>query len=175
MTTVAAKTFWHGRMKSVLDVLRAARTGPWRRGWRRLLRAVGLMGAGISAATLSPAQPLAHLNVPQHWIRYANLAGQQLQDALSDSTNERVLRLHAWGRASLLRDGQVASAPPLVVRVWVGTNGKLERVVFDPVDDVQADEDLRAVLMTHRLSEPPPRDMRQPMVLQLTLGVSTQN
>lgn len=175
MPIAADQTFWHDRMKSVLDVLRAARTGPWCRGLCRLLRAVGLMGAGISAATLSPAQPLAHLNVPQHWIRYANLAGHQLQDALSDSTNERVQRLQSWGRASLLRSGQGASSPPLIVKVWVGANGKVERVVFDPVDDAQADEDLRTVLMTHRLSEPPPRDMCQPMVLQLSLGDSLQN
>lgn len=133
------------------------------------------MGAGISAATLSPAQPSTYLEAPQHWIRYANLAGHQLQDALSDSTNERVLRLHTWGHGRLLRDGQVASRPSLIVKVWVGINGRVERVVFDPVGDAQADEDLLSVLMTHRLSEPPPRDMRQPMVLQLTLGDSSQN
>ena len=39
--------------------------------------------------------------------------------------------------------------------------------------DAQADADLRALMTAQPLSEPPPRDMRQPMVLQLTLSFVT--
>jgi len=44
-------------------------------------------------------------------------------------------------------------------------------VAFHSLGNAQADADLRQLLTAQPLSEPPPRDMRQPMVLQLTLKV----
>ncbi|MGJ7484378.1 YbaB/EbfC family DNA-binding protein [Variovorax sp. LT2P21] len=145
-----------------------------RRGWGRLLRACGLVGLGLTAAT-APAAPQAQVPqpVPQHWISYANLAGNQLQAALSDPANEAVVRLHAWMQARMLREGQVAPPAPLVVRLWVAADGRVRGVVFDPLGDVQADADLRALLTAQSLAEAPPRDMLQPMVLQLTLSFAT--
>ncbi|MBB1599040.1 hypothetical protein [Variovorax sp. UMC13] len=137
-----------------------------RRGWGRLLRACGLVGLGL-AATGAPVQ--AQTPVPQHWISYANMAGNQLQSTLSDPADAVVQRLHAWMQARLLREG-APPPPPLVVRVWVAADGRVERVAFDSLGDAQADADLRALLTAQPLSEPPPRDMRQPMVLQLTLS-----
>ena len=137
-----------------------------RRGWGRLLRACGLVGLGL-AATGAPV--LAQTPVPQHWISYANLAGNQLQSTLSDPADAVVQRLHAWMQARLLREG-APPPPPLVVRVWVAADGRVERVAFESLGDGQADADLRALLTAQPLSEPPPRDMRQPMVLQLTLS-----
>lgn len=137
-----------------------------RRGWGRLLRACGLVGLGL-AATGAPVQ--AQTPVPQHWISYANLAGNQLQSTLSDPADAVVLRLHAWMQARLLREG-APPPPPLVVRVWVAADGRVEGVAFESLGDAQADADLRALLTAQPLSEPPPRDMRQPMVLQLTLS-----
>lgn len=137
-----------------------------RRGWGRLLRACGLVGLAL-AATGTPV--LAQTPVPQHWISYANLAGNQLQSTLSDPADAVVQRLHAWLQARLLREG-APPPPPLVVRVWVAADGRVERVAFESLGDAQADADLRALLTAQPLSEPPPRDMRQPMVLQLTLS-----
>lgn len=111
--------------------------------------------------------------VPQHWISYANLAGSQLQSTLGDPASETVVRLHAWmqGRIST-KEGQPVPPPPVVVRVWVAPSGKIDRVAFDSLGDAQADTDLRTLLTTQPLAEPPPRDMRQPMVLQLSLGAT---
>lgn len=152
----------------------ASAASPLRRGWGRLLRACGLLGLGLTAATAPAlAQPSVPQPVPQHWISYANMAGNQLQATLSDPANEAVVRLHASMQARLLREGQPVPPPPLIVRVWVEPDGKVERVAFDPLGDVQADADLRTLLTAQPLAEPPPRDMRQPMVLQLTLSFTT--
>lgn len=140
-----------------------------RRHGGRLLRACGLVGLGL-AASGTPA--LAVTPIPQHWISYANLAGNQLQSTLSDPADAVVQRLHAWMQARLLREG-APPPPPLVVRVWVAADGRVERVAFASLGDAQADADLRALLTAQPLSEAPPRDMAQPMVLQLTLNFTT--
>ncbi|RQO62972.1 hypothetical protein DBV14_03040 [Variovorax sp. KBW07] len=143
-------------------------------GWGRLRLALGWLGLGIASATVpvvASAQAQAQQPVPQHWISYANLAGNQLQSSLSDPANETVVRLHAWMQERMLKEGQPVLPAPVVVRVWVAANGKIERVAFDSLGNAQADADLRALLTAQPLAEAPPRDMRQPMVLQLTLSI----
>ena len=146
-----------------------------RRGlWRRLLRSLGV-GLGMAAATVPALAQSSASPVPQHWISYANLASNQLQVVLSDSANATVVLLHAWMQERMLQEGQPVSPPPLVVRLWVASGGQVERVVFTSLGDVQADDYLRSLLMAQTFSESPPRDMRQPMVLQLTLTFVTIN
>lgn len=140
----------------------------------RLRVALGWLGLGLASAAVpvtAPAQ--TQQQVPQHWISYANLAGSQLQSTLGDPASETVMRLHAWmqGRIST-KEGQPVPPPPVVVRVWVAPSGKIDRVAFDSLGDAQADTDLRTLLTTQPLAEPPPSDMRQPMVLQLSLGAT---
>ncbi|WP_198088129.1 YbaB/EbfC family DNA-binding protein [Variovorax sp. E3] len=142
--------------------------------WARLRLALGWLGLGIASATVPIAAPAqTQQQVPQHWISYANLAGNQLQSSLSDPANETVVRLHAWMQERMLKEGQTAPPAPVVVRVWVAPNGKVERVAFDSLGNAQADADLRSLLTAQPLAEAPPRDMRQPMVLQLTLSFVT--
>lgn len=158
------------------NVRAAPHASTLRRGWGRLLRACGGVGLALAAAS-APAAPQteaqARQPVPQHWISYATLAGNQLQAALSDPANEAVVRLHAWMQARMLREGQGAPPAPLVVRLWVAADGRVQRVAFEPLGDEQADADLRALLTAQSLAEAPPRDMLQPMVLQLTLSFAT--
>ena len=140
--------------------------------WTRLRLAFGWWGMGLASATLpmaAAAQP--RQQVPQHWISYATLASSQLQASLGDPTNDTVVRLHASMQSRMRQDGR--AGPPasvVVVRVWVASSGRVERVAFDSLGDAQADADLRALLTARPLADPPPRDMRQPMVLQLTLS-----
>ena len=142
--------------------------------WGRLRLALGWLGLGLaSAAAPVVATAQTQQQVPQHWISYANLAGNQLQSSLSDPASDTVVRLHAWMQARMLKEGQPVPPPPVVVRVWVAPSGKVDRVAFDSLGDAQADTDLRALLTAQPLAEPPPRDMRQPMVLQLTLSFVT--
>lgn len=145
--------------------------------WSRLLRILGGVGIGITVsatpvlaqtparAQAQPAQP-----IPQHWVSYAQLVGNQLQDRLGDAQSEAVVRLHAWMQERILKEGQAVPPGPLVVRLWIAADGSVSRLEFATLGQAQADADLRAVLTAEPLSEPPPRDMRQPMVLQLSLA-----
>jgi hypothetical protein len=149
-----------------------------RKPWGRLMRVMGLMGLGLSAASAPVAAQVPAAPVPQHWISYAQMAGNQFQGRLSDPADETVQRLHAWMQKRMLQEaqpvkGEPVPPPPLVVRVWVAAGGQVERVAFDSLGDAQADADLRTLMTAQPLSEPPPRDMRQPMVLQLTLSFVT--
>ena len=89
---------------------------------------------------------------------------------MSDPTDETVLRLHGWMQDRMQQGAPSAQPGPLVVRVWLAASGHVERVEFASLGNLQADGDLRKLLMAQPLSEPPPPDMRQPMVLQLTLS-----
>lgn len=146
------------------DVSRRPSMAAW---WCRL-RAMsrGLLGLGLIAAQAPPVQAQT---VPQHWASYAQLASSQFQAWLSDPNNEAVVRLHEKMQGRLLNSTSSTPREPLVVRVWVAANGKVHRVEFASLGDAQADADLHGVLTAQPLSEPPPRDMRQPMALRLNL------
>jgi hypothetical protein len=134
----------------------------------RLRRALGWLGLGLASAAVA-AQTQPQQQVPQHWVSYATRASGQLQSSLSNPDDDTVVRLHSAMQSRMRDEGRAVPPAPFVVRVWVGPTGRIDRVAFDPLGDVQADADLRAVLTAKPLAEPPPRDMRQPMVLQLTL------
>ncbi|SHI25231.1 YbaB/EbfC family DNA-binding protein [Pollutimonas bauzanensis] len=141
-----------------------------RRSWlHRARKAVaGLLGVGLVTAASSAA---AQAPVPQHWIAYAQLASGQLQGWLGDETNEPALRLQEWGQKRLSGSGAAAAGNSIVVRLWVDAGGRVERAEFTSLGDDQADADLRRVLTAQAISEPPPKDMLQPMVLGLTLAL----
>jgi len=150
--------------------------------WCRVLRFLGGVGIGITVSASpvlaqAPARPQTQPTpaIPPHWISYAQLVGNQLQDRLGDAQNEAVVRLHAWMQERILKEGQIAPPAPLVVRLWIAADGGVRRLAFASLGQAQADADLRAVLTAEPLSEPPPRDMRQPMVLQLSLAFATAN
>lgn len=138
---------------------RIRRWRPWLSRW------FGLLGFGLTVAGALPvaAQSAA---VPQHWISYAQLTGNQFQAWLSDPASETVVRLHA------ALEGRPEPLPGVVARVWVAADGRVERLEFASLGNALADADLRAVLTAQPLSEPPPPDMRQPMVLELTLSTA---
>lgn len=130
--------------------------GP-RRFRARLLRTLGLLGLG--AACAAPGQSL-----PPHWVHYAQQAGTQFQAGLGHASDPTALRLQAWARERVAWQ----PVPPLLMRVWLSRGGRVERLEFGSLGHAQADADLRAVLMAQALPAPPP-DLRQPLVLELTL------
>ena len=132
------------------------------RVWPLLRRVLGGLGLGLSVSAL-PAVAYAGPPVPDHWLRYAQFVSVAFQQRLGDPDNAAVLRLHAWLQERRLQP------PALVVRLWVAPAGQIERLEFDSLGQSQADADLRGLLTSGPLSAPPPRDMRQPMVLQLSL------
>lgn len=151
-----------------------AEPGMAKRALNRVLKMMGIVGVGltVSAAPVMVQTAMAQ-SVPQHWISYAQMAGNQLEAWLSDPANDAVVRLHEWMQQRLLQQGQPLP-PPLVVKVWVAPDGKISRTEFASLGQAQADADLRSLMTTQSLSEPPPRDMRQPMVLQLNLSFAAK-
>lgn len=151
-----------------------AEPGMAKRALNRVLKMMGIVGVGltVSSAPVMVQTAMAQ-SVPQHWVSYAQMAGNQLEAWLSDPANDAVVRLHEWMQQRLLQEGQPLP-PPLIVKVWVAPDGKISRTEFASLGQAQADADLRSLMTTQFLSEPPPRDMRQPMVLQLNLSFAAK-
>lgn len=145
--------------------------------WSLMRRVLGGMGLGLSLSTTpalaqTPAQ--AATAIPAHWMAYAQQVSEQFQDRLADSGNQAVLRLHAWmqERMQAVPTGArtaATQATPLVLRLWVGPAGQVERLEFDSLGKAEADADLRQLLSTEPLREAPPADLRQPMAMELAL------
>lgn len=137
---------------------------PWLHRARNAV--ASLLGIGLVTAASTVG---AQADVPQHWVAYAQLTSGQLQGWLGDETNEAALRLQQWGQQHLSGSGDAAIDKAIVLWLWVASDGAIERVEFPSLGDAQADADLRHVLITQSISEPPPKDMLQPMVLGVNL------
>jgi hypothetical protein len=125
---------------------------------RRVLSALLLaLEAGGAQAR---AAPIAVEDAPREWVVYAEAATRVITARLNadgDPSAERVRRALDARRAA---PDQVA--PPLVLRVWVGRDGVISNVGFEPLEDDAASHALRRLVMQDRLP-PPPRRMRLPM------------
>jgi hypothetical protein len=60
--------------------------------------------------------------------------------------------------------------PTLKVRVWLDRTGQVEQVQFDDIGDDVAEADLRSLLLAQTVGAPPPRMMKQPVVVRLSVG-----
>lgn len=131
---------------------------------RRRMRLRWLAGVLFASAAWSAvcAPP-----VPRHWLDYAGAASRQFQAWLGDADDQRVQRLHAWLQQRDTNDRLMGHPVPVVVQVWIAPDGVVHRLQFDSLGQAQADDDLRALLL--RRLPTPPADMRQPLVLQLSL------
>ncbi|UBB26822.1 hypothetical protein LAG73_07020 [Pseudoxanthomonas japonensis] len=133
-------------------------------GWlRRLLGAAiawTTLGATVGAAVQDP--------VPQHWLAYAQQAGTELQRRLGEDSVP-ANQLHDWMERS-------ASLPqrqdPVVVKLWIAANGRITRSEFTSLGDADADAALESLLQPPLAQ--PPADMRQPLVLGLSLRESAE-
>jgi hypothetical protein len=145
--------------------------GPSEKKLPRLARRARNFIAGLFGLALVSSAPATHAqsSIPQPWISYAQLASGQFQAWLSDGSSDAVHRLHARLADRMLNATANSPPPALIVRVWVGSDGHVEAVSFDSLGDATVDSDLRSIFTSQTLSEAPPRDMRQPMVLKLNL------
>jgi hypothetical protein len=60
--------------------------------------------------------------------------------------------------------------PSVIVRAWIGGDGKVDRLEFEGVFDLDVIVNLRAVLVSADVGTPPPPEMPQPLRLRLLLG-----
>jgi len=132
---------------------------------RRWLRRAAL---GLGLMSVAAATP-AGQDVPQHWVSYAQLVSHQFQAWLSDDSTAATQRLHDWLAVQGSEEGHAPES--LVVRVWVADDGRVERLEAASFGDPVIDEALLETLTARPLAEPPPKDMRQPLVLRLVLNL----
>ncbi|MBD9376882.1 hypothetical protein ACTJI2_07465 [Pseudoxanthomonas sp. 22568] len=133
-------------------------------GWLRRL-----LGAAIAWTTLgATVGATAQDPVPQHWLAYAQQAGTELQRRLGEDSVP-ANQLHDWMERS-------ASLPqrqdPVVVKLWIAANGRIIRSEFTSLGDAEADAALESLLQPPLAQ--PPADMRQPLVLGLSLRESAE-
>ncbi|HEY3598837.1 MAG TPA: hypothetical protein VGL08_15150 [Paraburkholderia sp.] len=151
---------------------------------------VGAVGAALLAFTQgvwagAPAQPVSADDAPQAWLSYAQLVSQSLQTALATDTEVAQRFNDFFGnwvntdaglfpQSQLPADGEPLpfEPPTLKVRVWLDRAGHVERVEFDQVGSDEAEADLRSLLLAQSVGEAPPRRMKQPVVVRLSLGAA---
>ncbi|KVL62947.1 hypothetical protein WT01_08670 [Burkholderia cepacia] len=131
-------------------------------GWRAVVVAWALV-LGIAPAGAQTA------DVPQAWMRYGQLAGQQFQ-AWLEADGDAADRLHRYLEMRVLNASAAAPPPAIVVRAWIGPNGAVTRVEFASLGDPDADATLRQLLTAGPLAEAPPPDMLQPLRVRLRLA-----
>jgi hypothetical protein len=153
---------------------------------------VGSLGAALLALTGSvwagsPPQPVSADAAPQAWVNYAQRVSERLQSALSgdaETAQRFSVFFDQWvdadapaGSASgsvAAGESQPADAalPTLKVRVWLDRKGHVTQVGFDEaaIGDEQAAADLRTLLLQQSVDAPPPRAMKQPVVIRLVPG-----
>jgi hypothetical protein len=142
---------------------------------RRIGVLAGLAGlvvlVSIGAPQRAPAQSLQlrdPASVPPSWQQFAKLVKYRFEEwTRADDEVTRRLRTYVQSRAGH-DDG-----PPraLLVKAWVAADGKVEKVDFPALNDPQATEDLRAILVRGNIGEPPPPDMLQPLQLRVSLNL----
>lgn len=130
----------------------------------------GAMMTLACAGALSWSAPAAAqmLDVPQSWIKYAQLVGRQFQGWL-EHDDESTKQLHRYIDERVRNADAYALPPTIAIRAWIGANGAVTKVEFDSLGDENADASLRKLLTSHALPEPPPADMLQP--LHVRVGV----
>jgi hypothetical protein len=96
----------------------------------------------------------------------AELANRTLTAWLSDS-GEAPQRLRAY--IDQARPTPDASPPPIRLKVWINSQGVITRIDFPPFAHAQPNMDLRSILIGRMLPQRPPKDLLQPMRLELRL------
>lgn len=134
---------------------------------RRWLSRLMFWGGVVSAPALAGAAPQS--DIPPHWMSYAHLVSNQFQVWLHDTDNADAVLLHDWiERYRLAHDGQPPA--PVVVRARVSASGDITALHMSSTGNENADRWLEALLLGRQLTESPPRDMPQPLVLRLNLA-----
>src|ERR1700754_4525542 len=121
----------------------------------QLRRWATLLGITLTCASTAWGQAPA---IPQPWIAYAQLAGQQFQAWLEDD-GDAADQLHEYLRDRIIHAKDDAPPEAVVIRAWIAADGTVSQVAFDSLGDPKADAILRQLLTAHPMTEPPPPDM----------------
>ncbi|GGF47683.1 hypothetical protein GCM10011611_62600 [Aliidongia dinghuensis] len=147
---------------------------------KRLVRSIALGAASFSAmlGIGQPSLPAAAKDldyrpataVPPSWNRFAQLVQYRFQQGLGGD-DEVAHRFHVFLENRVLDTKTVPDS--LIVKAWIGKDGRVEKVTFPALGDSQADDDLRTILLHAPIGEAPPPDMLQPLHLRLSLSMQS--
>ena len=134
----------------------------------------GLLSAGIGAeaspVSAEDSNYRSATAAPEAWQTFARqLQGRIAQQLAGDDERARHFQDYLAGSGN----GTDAPSPTFVVRAWVLTDGRVDRVEFDGIDDADAIINLRALLVGDNVGAPPP-EMLQPLHLRLSLRAKDQ-
>jgi hypothetical protein len=146
--------------------------------WSRIFFRTGAACAALLAGIGAQASPLAVESgnyrsataAPKTWQAFARqLQGRVEQRLAGDDERARHFQDYLTRRSE-----QADARLTVVLRTWVLTDGTVDRVEFDGIDDPHAIDDLRAVLIDGNVGAPPP-EMLQPLHLRLSLRAKGQS
>jgi hypothetical protein len=146
----------------------------WKRFFCFAAATVGFLNAGIGAeaspVSAEDSNYRSATTAPEAWQTFARLLQGRIEQQLAGD-DERARRFQDY----LAGGGNAADAPSptFVLRAWVLTDGRVDRVEFDGIDDADAIINLRALLVGDNVGAPPP-EMLQPLHLRLSLRAKDQ-
>lgn len=122
---------------------------------------------GVCSTGAVAQQAVSPTQAPQAWIEFANKLRMAAESAIA-SKSAAAQRLHDGLRNARANDAQQVPSS-IVVSIWIGPAGTVERVAFKSIGVAPADDGLRDVLQ--RVSAgAPPSGMLQPVRLRLKLS-----
>jgi hypothetical protein len=133
--------------------------------WRRLGAAVMAMLTGLPAMQSYAATT----DAPASWVAYAQLVGQTFQTWIeSDDADAGRFQQYLDARMAAAH-ADSSSVSTILIQTWIGPDGQVTDVRFDSLGNPDADAVLRKLLTAHSMSSSPPRDMRQPLRVRLSI------
>lgn len=128
--------------------------------------ASGLVGLGGAAA--AQPQSVAPSEAPVAWVQYAEIATRSITGWLEEDS-EPATAFRAYLHQT--RPAEDQPTPPLVLKVWIKPDGRVDRIDFTPFADEPTNANLRATIVGRSLASAPPRGMLLPLRLAIQLEV----
>jgi hypothetical protein len=125
-----------------------------------------LAGVVLASAAPAAAQTVPPSAAPAEWVRYAEAATATITGWL-EAEDETATRLRGYLDRTRAADDQ--PTPPIQIKIWIGPDGVVSRIEFPPFAHEEANNDLRNLIVGHRLSAAPPADMLQPVRIVIQL------
>lgn len=123
------------------------------------------LAAALGLAAPAQAQSLSPEAAPVAWVAYAEAATEAVTAWLEEES-EAASSLRRYLHQARPAADQLT--PPLVLKLWIDSQGVISQVDFVPLAHAEADAALRSAVDGRRLARPP-AGMLQPLRLSVQL------